>query len=522
MCSMSNWSKFKKNFHWFKSVGFGIDVSNIHDFDIAQNALPLKNILLEMLELEKGAIANADENRQVGHYWLRNPDLAPTEEIKSDILETLEKLKLFVAHVHAGEIFGQTGNFENVLCLGIGGSALGPQLASKALASGADKMNVYFLDNTDPDGIDQVLEKLRNKLGQTLVIVASKSGGTPETRNCMIEVQKQYEKYQLTFAKHAVCVSCRGSKLDKQAEQENWLARFPMWDWVGGRTSISSIVGLLPMFLQGINFSEFLRGMKEIDQITRENIESNPAYLLALSWYAATKGKGEKTMVIIPYKDRLSLLSAFLQQLIMESLGKKLDRAGNEVYQGISVFGNKGSTDQHAYVQQLRDGIDNFFVTFVEVLHDRDGEQVFIDENITSGDYLEGFLLGTRQALTESNRESLVLTISKIDAFHLGVLIGLYERAVGFYATMVNINAYHQPGVEAGKKAANAILNLQKFVMNFLNEHKNQQWSVEDIADKLQSKEELTIFKILEHLAANDRVKKLSHANIVDSLYQAV
>ena len=124
--------------------------------------------------------------------------------------------------------------------------------------------------------------------------------------------------------------------------------------------------------------------------------------LLALMWYYAGNGRGEKDMVILPYKDRLALFSRYLQQLVMESLGKEKDRAGKIVHQGIAVYGNKGSTDQHAYVQQLRDGVPNFFVTFIEVAKDRATSRFEVEEGITSGDYLHGFLRGTRAALYEN------------------------------------------------------------------------------------------------------------------------
>src|SRR5205807_738364 len=129
-----------------------------------------------------------------------------------------------------------------------------------------------------------------------------------------------------------------------------------------------------------------------------------------------------------------------------------------------SVYGNKGSTDQHAYVQQLRDGVLNFFVTFVRVL-EAGGSGLEVDPGVSAGDYLHGFLLGTRQALFENERQSMTLTIRRVDARAVGVLIALYERAVGYYATLVGINAYHQPGVEAGKKAAAAVLELQAKVL---------------------------------------------------------
>ena len=152
-----------------------------------------------------------------------------------------------------------------------------------------------------------------------------------------------------------------------------WLV-FPLFDWVGGRTSEMSSVGLVPAMLQGIEMRDMLTGASVMDQATRSRtVKNNPAALLALSWYYAGNGKGEKDMVVLPYKDSLLLFSRYLQQLVMESLGKAQDLDGNIVNQGIAVYGNKGSTDQHAYVQQLREGVPNFFVTFIEVLKDRDG-----------------------------------------------------------------------------------------------------------------------------------------------------
>jgi glucose-6-phosphate isomerase len=162
-------------------------------------------------------------------------------------------------------------------------------------------------------------------------------------------------------------------------------------------------------------------------------------------------------MVILPYKDRLELFSRYLQQLVMESLGKEKDLDGQVVHQGIAVYGNKGSTDQHAYVQQLREGVPNFFCDVHRSAASAvrpDGGELEVEPGIKTGDYLSGFLFGTRRALYEAGRESLLITVRRVDARTVGRLIALYERAVGFYASLVNINAYHQPGVEAGKKGS--------------------------------------------------------------------
>jgi glucose-6-phosphate isomerase len=217
-----------------------------------------------------------------------------------------------------------------------------------------------------------------------------------------------------------------------------------------------------------------------------------------------TDGKGSKDLVVLPYKDRLLLFSRYLQQLIMESLGKRLDLQGNRVDQGISVYGNKGSTDQHAYVQQLRDGVPNFFVTFVRVLEEG-GSGLQVEPGITAGDYLHGFLLGTRQALFENDRPSMTLTIRRVDARSIGVLIALFERAVGLYATLVNINAYHQPGVEAGKKAAATVLQLQAEVAGSLGVQPRTSAEIAATLGKPDAVE--SIYLLLEHLAANGRAK---------------
>src|SRR5213596_3486816 len=205
-----------------------------------------------------------------------------------------------------------------------------------------------------------------------------------------------------------------------------------MHDWVGGRTSVMSAVGLLPMALLGFEIDRFLEGAAAMDQLTRADVvEQNAAMLLALMWFYAGDGRGAKDMVILPYKDRLALFSRYLQQLIMESLGKEKDLDGKVVHQGMAVYGNKGSTDQHAYVQQLREGVHNFFVTFIRVLKDRSGEPYFVEPNVTSGDYLDGFYQGTRQALYENGRESMTITIDAVSAKSVGLLIALFERAVG-------------------------------------------------------------------------------------------
>jgi glucose-6-phosphate isomerase len=524
------WSRFKTHFYHNAELGVSLDVSRMPfpDEFLVQMAPKMEQAFAAMAALEGGAIANPDEQRMVGHYWLRAPKLAPTPVLANEITATLAAIKEFAALVHEGTVPGPKGKFKNLLVIGIGGSALGPQLVAHALGQPRkDRMAVAFFDNTDPDGIDYVLNGLRGQLARTLVVVISKSGGTAETRNGMLEAIAAFKAAKLDHAKHFVAVTGAGSKLDATATTEGWLARFPMWDWVGGRTSELCAVGLLPAALQGLDIRAMLDGAAAMDAATRQpNIAQNPAALMALMWHFATDGRGAKDMVVLPYKDRLLLFSRYLQQLVMESLGKELDLQGRVVNQGIAVYGNKGSTDQHAYVQQLREGVNNFFVTFIEVLKDRDAKtSLEVEPGITAGDFLQGFLLGTRDALTEKDRHSITLTLPDVSPRSLGMLIALYERVVGLYASLVGINAYHQPGVEAGKKAAGGVIALKQKLTAALKAAPGKSFTAEQLAAAIGVPDEKTdlVFKILEHLAANkgSGVKKRVKTPWFASTYRA-
>jgi len=506
MAKTSEWSKFSKYFLEHPSYDFSLDISKVNFPDnwLKQFEKKFAKAHANMIDLESGAIANPDENRMVGHYWLRNSALAPNKSLSKEINKTLKQTKEFTNAILNKKIKGARGAFENILIAGIGGSALGPQFIDHALRPASKGLNTYFLDNTDPDGMDRTLNSLKSSFGKTLVIVISKSGGTKETRNCMLETKAFYKKAKLKFSDHAVAITGEGSQLFETAKSENWIDIFPMWDWVGGRTSVMSAVGLLPAALAGYNTDNLLKGAKEMDTWTRESkLNKNPAALLSAMWYYLGKGKGEKDMVILPYKDRLELFSKYLQQLIMESLGKRLDLKGKEVFQGIAVYGNKGSTDQHAYIQQLRDGVNNFFATFIEVKQSREGKSDQVETGMNSGDFLEGFLLGTRKALYESGRESMTISVDTVDELNVGRLIALFERAVGYYASYVNINAYHQPGVEAGKKAAGEILALKSEILATVKSLKTAM-TAPQIAQKLKKTSETeTIFKLLSFMAKN-------------------
>ncbi|MBI5067525.1 MAG: glucose-6-phosphate isomerase [Deltaproteobacteria bacterium] len=507
--SANPWDRFCRQLCEVPALGLSVDPSlaGLDEPFLAAMAAPLARAFDEMEALERGAIANADEKRMVGHYWLRAPGLAPTPEIAREIGAALKAVKAFARAVHARKVKPQRAPaFRRLLCVGIGGSALGPMFVADALGRpGKDRLQPEFLDNTDPDGFARAFARLGPALRETLVVVTSKSGGTPETRNGLLAAQAAFRAGRLDFARHAVAITQAGSAMDVLAVEQGWLARFPMWDWVGGRTSELSAVGLLPAALQGLDVSALLAGAAACDEATRlRDPFRNPAALLALCWFRETAGQGNRAMVVLPYKDRLLLFSRYLQQLVMESLGKRLDREGRRADQGISVYGNKGSTDQHAYVQQLRDGVHDFFAVLLRV-RASGGKRAEVEPGVTAGDYLHGFLLGTRAALAENGRRSITLSVPEVDARTVGALIALFERAVGLYASLVGVNAYHQPGVEAGKKAAAGVLALQRQVEAALSK---EPATAAGLAARVGSPDVEAVWLLLEHLAANGRARQ--------------
>ena len=404
--------------------GFQINFAgmNFNDPDIEKMAGRFVSVHEEMLKIERGEIKNPDENRKVTHFTDRSSYTGSEEYLD---------VENFVEQIRSGKITGSTGKkFESAFINGIGGSALGPQLLQMAIngpfwnekneAARGGYLKIYFLDNTDTAGLADALQVV--DLETTLVVNISKSGGTQETKNNMTACMDFYREAGLDFAKHACAITMRGSELDNLARGGKWLKVFEMAESIGGRTSETSIVGHLPAALAGIKFKELLDGACHMDHLTSNpQLTHNPAYMLSSMWYLAGNGKGDKNMVIVPYSDRLILMSRYLQQLVMESLGKEKDLDGKTVHQGLNVFGNKGGTDAHA---------------------------------------LHGFLTGLSNALRGKGREVIELRLNCVNEFNVGMLIALYERAVAAYAELIHINAFHQPGVQAYKLASKGVIKL--------------------------------------------------------------
>ncbi len=503
MNNIDKWKRYCELLFNDDSLGFWLDISrmdvDMEDFDKFSDIF--SNSFSSLESLENGSIANIDENRKVGHYWLRNPGIAPCAKISESISNEVERISQFGDSVLNGDITNDEGKkYTDVFWIGIGGSGLGPLLIKESFKKESVGLNIHFLDNVDPEGISHKLNSILPNIDSTLFVVVSKSGGTPEPLIGMEQAMKFVQDNNQDWSSRAIAITSKGSKLDDLAVNENWLDIFDLPDWVGGRTSITGAVGLLPAVLIGADIKKFLDGASQMDALTRvKDIKNNPAALLSLAWFKSGNGKGSRDMVVLPYRDRLEVFSRYLQQLVMESLGKKFDRDNKLVNQGIAVYGNKGSTDQHAYVQQLRDGVDNFFVNFIEILHDP--AEIVEVKNKRPGDFLSGFLQGTRSALTEGGRQNLTITFKSFDESSLGALIALFERAVSLYAELINVNAYNQPGVEAGKKAATNIINLQKEIEKLLDDGKQR--TLNEINEALSTDSIESIYLILRKLSEN-------------------
>ncbi|MBT3379910.1 MAG: glucose-6-phosphate isomerase [Lentisphaerae bacterium] len=474
--------------------------------DTAEAVPPLAAAHKEMGKIEAGEIKNPDEKRQVTHFSDRL-DYAGSAVFKA--------VEAFAEEVRGGTALADGKPVEAVVINGIGGSALGPQLVQfaingpywnelpRAARNGFPK--IYFLDNTDPVG--QTDLKAAVDPATTIVVTVSKSGGTRETLNNMTALEAWFSEHEVNFAAHAVAVTMAGSKLDAYAKENTWLKVFPMAESIGGRTSETNIVGHVPAALTGIDFGQLVAGGQYMDELTRApELANNPAYQLASAWYVAGEGRGNRNMVIVPYSDRLVLLGKYLQQLVMESLGKELDLDDNVVHQGLTVYGNKGGTDAHAYIQQLNDGRDDFFVTFIEVL--KDSEELPMGDGMSMGDYLHAFKDGLVNALSGKGRKVIQIILESLDAFAIGMIIALYERAVAFYAELIHINAFHQPGVQAYKLASGAVNDLQATLQTWIADRGDKSWegSAAAMAAELRAEDQVReVEGLLSKMAVNER-----------------
>jgi glucose-6-phosphate isomerase len=368
------------------------------------------------------------------------------------------------------------GRFENYVHLGIGGSALGPMALISALKhpyhnllpqekrSGEPRM--FFLDNIDPDTFTALLDIIDVK--KTLFAVVTKSGGTAETvASYLFFLQRLRAALGEKYRDHLVFVTdpIRGF-LRKLAREEN-IRSFAIDPAVGGRFSVLTPVGLLPAAIAGIDIDQLLNGAAYMTRICQlETIAENPAYLFAILNYLAYQ-EGKRTVVMMPYSDRLYRIADWFRQLWAESLGKKVNRAGQEVHIGPLPVKALGATDQHSQVQLYVEGPNDKVFVFLEVEQFDGRAELQSPYSEAEASYLHGKSLNeliaaekraTELALTQNHRPNMTFRFPAVSPFTVGQILQCLEIATAFAGELFDINAFDQPGVEAGKIATYALM----------------------------------------------------------------
>ncbi len=403
---------------------------------------------------------NETEDRAVGHTALRNFKAMPGE-----VKETLQKIKDFTEKVISGSWKGYTGkSITTVVNIGIGGSDLGPDMVCEALSYYRNHLEVRFVSNVDGDHVMEVLKDLDPET--TLFLVVSKSFTTQETLTNASTIRSWFLEHasEADIAKHFVAVSTHLEAVTEFGISSEQI--FPMWDWVGGRFSLWSAVGLSIACAVGYDhFEALLRGAHEMDQYFQETpFEQNMPVILGLIsvWY--NNFFETETECLVPYSQYLSKMVPYLQQAVMESNGKHIDRNGNPItYQtGTVVWGSTGTNAQHAFFQLLHQGtklVPTDFIAFATPLHGLQDHQDKLLANFLA--QTEALMEGTYQKDApdpyrsfRGNQPTNSLLIEKLSPKNLGSLIALYEHKLFVQGVIWNIYSYDQWGVQLGKVVA--------------------------------------------------------------------
>jgi glucose-6-phosphate isomerase len=514
----TTWQKLHKHYdqmqHAFMPAMFEDDKDRTAKFHIKWNDFLVDysknrinqetiNLLLELAnELElKDAIAryftgdsiNQTENRAVLHTALRAPSNTEVqvegENVIPEIFEVKNKIKNFTSDIINGNRKGYTGKaFTDVVNIGIGGSDLGPAMVVEALQFYKNHLNLHFVSNVDGDHVHEIIKKLNPET--TLFVIVSKTFTTQETLTNSETIRKwflspAFGTSQEDIAKHFVAVSTNIKNVTEFGINENNV--FPMWDWVGGRFSLWSAVGLSISLAVGFdNFDQLLGGANKMDNHfkTADFDQNIPVVLALLSiWY--NNFFGAESEALIPYTQYLQKLAPYLQQGIMESNGKSVGRDGKPVnYQtGTIIWGEPGTNSQHAFFQLIHQGtklIPTDFIGFVNPLYGDEDHHDKLMSNFFA--QTEALLNGKTEAQVQAefdkqglskekaafllpfkvfsgNKPTNTILIQKLTPENLGSLIALYEHKIFVQGIIWNIFSYDQWGVELGKQLANSILS---------------------------------------------------------------
>ncbi|MEN9993466.1 MAG: Glucose-6-phosphate isomerase [Bacteroidota bacterium] len=489
------WQKLQLHFDQMKDVRmqdlFAADTQRaekfhlqVEDFllDYSKNRINTESIaLLQELAVEvqladaiekyfRGDLINQTENRAVLHTALRSKETSPLlvggVDIRKEIAAVKQKMKLFSQEVISGSRKGFSGEaFTDVVNIGIGGSDLGPAMVVEALKFYQNHLKIHFVSNVDGDHVQEVLKGLNPET--TLFVIVSKTFTTQETltnaqtiRSWFLKVGKEED-----IAAHFVAVSTNLQKVREFGITAENI--FPMWDWVGGRFSLWSAVGLSVSLAVGyVHFEGLLKGAQQMDQHFRTApFEQNMPVIMALLsvWY--NNFYGAQSEALISYTQYLQKLAPYLQQGIMESNGKSVGRDGKVVnYQtGTIIWGEPGTNSQHAFFQLIHQGtklIPTDFIGFKTSLHGNSDHHDKLMSNFFA--QTEALLVGKSDNIPfkhfEGNKPTNTLLIEKLTPESLGALVALYEHKLFVQGIIWNIYSYDQWGVELGKVLASSIL----------------------------------------------------------------
>ena len=428
----------------------------------SDDGLNLEEVFDEYSQRIKDIISSLNQRKDKPGQYLQWMNLCYNEE-------TLWYVKEYASMVK--------GRFENLLILGIGGSALGGIAVTKALLhpywnflteeQRGGYPRIFFMDNIDPDTMTSLLESL--DLSKTLVNVITKSGDTAETMSQFMIVKDLLEK-ELgdNYRYNIVATTDKRMGILRQISEQEGYKTFVIPDDVSGRYTVFSAVGLLPLALVGINLDEIINGVKDMDlSLKNTDIRQNIAAKNALIHYLLDTQKGKSMSVMMPYSSRLKYVSDWYVQLWSESLGKNTDREGNSVHIGQTPIRAIGVSDQHSQMQLFNEGPNNKVINFIRVKNFDNVLDIPSIFEYTGIGYLGGKTVNqlmdaeadaTIVTLTDYNRPNVTFTLDKIDGYHLGQLLYLFEFQTAISGELYNIDAYNQPGVEQAKNYTYALM----------------------------------------------------------------
>lgn len=427
-----------------------------------ENGLDLNREFANYQDTIKHIIANLNQRKDKPGQWLQWMNLGYNEE-------TLWYVKEYASMVQ--------GRFENILVLGIGGSALGGIAATEALLKpywnqlSEEQRNgfprIFFLDNIDPDTMTGLLDYL--DLSKTLVNVITKSGDTAETMAQFLIVKDRLEK-ELgdNYRYNVVATTDKKTGILRQIAEQEGYKTFVVPDDVGGRFSVFSAVGFLPLALVGIDIDSIVNGIKDMDlALKNTDIHENIAAQNALIHYLLDTKKGKHISVMMPYSSKLKFVADWYVQLWAESLGKNKDKDGNDVQIGQTPIKALGATDQHSQIQLYNEGPNDKVISFIRIGEFDNNLEIPNIFEYTGIGYLGGKTMNqlinaeadsTKVTLTDYNRPNITITLDKVDGYHIGQLLYMFEVQTAIAGELYNINAFNQPGVEQAKNYTYALM----------------------------------------------------------------